>query len=239
VKGHEYFYEQNVSTAAAAEPGRHRGDEQPAEPGHQRRLLLRPVAPQFSYNAAKNNRYWPETLFASNQGLDVDSAGQSYMGELACPPPNRNACSFDGALGLGQAEKARAPGAGRHQGLQGLVQVGAAAAAADPGDLLAELQHVRQPAPGRRPNLTPPNMMAGAPRLGSRGGGTTGFSRRAFEKGELSWTQDVFVTWWQKNKKSPYNSETGAFTQAYGGKRFGLGQIPKGDPAVPTVDKRA
>jgi hypothetical protein len=89
------------------------------------------------------------------------------------------------------------------------------------------------------PNLTPQTMAASAPRLGSRGGGTTGFSRRAFENGQLSWTQDVFVSYWTKTKKSPYNDKIGAFTQAYGGRRFGLGQIPKGDPAVPTFDKRA
>jgi hypothetical protein len=67
---------------------------------------------------------------------------------------------------------------------------------------------------------------------------STGKSRRAFENGELSWTQDVSITYWVNNKKSAYNGKIGAFTQAYGGKRFGLGQLPKGDPQVPTVDKR-
>ena len=60
-----------------------------------------PVAPQFSYSAAARNNYWPEALFASNQGLDTDQTGQTYMDSngnpsLACPFPARG-CSFDGA----------------------------------------------------------------------------------------------------------------------------------------------
>ena len=70
-----------------------------------------PVAPQFSYQAATNNNYWPEALFASNQALDTDPAGQTYMGEHGLPAAAARGCSFDGALGLGMAREGG--GAGR------------------------------------------------------------------------------------------------------------------------------
>ena len=89
------------------------------------------------------------------------------------------------------------------------------------------------------PNLTPQTMAANAPKLGSRGGGTTGFSRRAFEEGEQSWTRDVFISYWVKGKTSPFNRKRGAFGQADGGRRYGLGQFARAaQPPVPTVDKR-
>ena len=239
VKGHEYFYEQNVSTAAQQSQAGTAVMNSPQNPATSVVCFCDPVAPQFSYNAAKNNNYWPETLFATNQAMDTDSAGQTYMGELACPPPNRGTCSFDGALGLGQSEVATAP-----ENLGGIKVFKAASKEAMPlQPLIMEIfwQNYNMFASllqATGPNLTPANMAASAPKLGSRGGGASGKSLRAFVNGELSWTQDVFVTYWTKNKKSPYNGEVGAFTQAYGGKRFGLGQLPKGDPAVPTVDKR-
>ena len=239
VKGHEYFYEQNVATAAQQSQAGTAVMNSPQNPATSVVCFCDPVAPQFSYNASTNNNYWPEVMFATNQAMDTDSAGQSYMGDLACPQKSRG-CAFDGALGLGQAEKS-VPA----EQLGGM-KVFKASSKTDTTlqPLIIEIfwQNYNMFASllqATGPNLTPQNMMASAPRLGTRGGGATGFSRRAFEKGELSWTQDVFVTWWQKNKKSAFNGKTGAFTQAYGGRRFGLGQIPKGDPAVPTVDKRA
>ena len=238
VKGHEYFYEQNVSTAATQSQAGTAIMNSRENPATSVVCFCDPVAPQFSYNAATNNNYWPEALFATNQAMDTDSTGQTYMGELACPQRNRG-CAFDGALGLGQSEKATAP-----EKLGGLKVFKATSKSAVPlqplimeifwqnYNMFASLLQVTGP------QLTPANMAASAPRLGTRGGGSTGYSERAFVNGELSWTQDVYVTYWTKNKTSPYNKELGAFTQAYGGKRFGLGELPKGAPQVPTVDKR-
>ncbi len=239
VKGHEYFYEQNVATAAQQSQAGTAVMNSPQNPATSVVCLCDPVAPQFSYNAATNNNYWPEVMFATNQAMDTDSSGQSYMGDLACPQRSRG-CAFDGALGLGQSEKS-VP-AEQLGGMKVFKASSQTPTSLQPVIVEIFWQNYNMFASllqAAGPNLTPQTMMAGAPRLGTRGGGATGFSRRAFENGELSWTQDVFVTWWQKNKKSVFNGKTGAFTQAYGGKRFGLGQIPKGDPAVPTVDKRA
>lgn len=239
VKGHEYFYEQNVATAAQQSQAGTAVMNSPQNPATSVVCLCDPVAPQFSYNAATNNNYWPEALFATNQSMDTDSTGQTYMGDLACPQKSRG-CAFDGALGIGQSEKASPP-----EKLGGMKVFKASSKSSTTlQPLIIEIfwQNYNMFASllqAAGPDLTPQSMMASAPRLGTRGGGTTGFSRRAFENGELSWTQDVFVTYWTKNKKSAFNGKTGAFTQAYGGKRFGLSQIPKGDPAVPTVDKRA
>ncbi len=239
VKGHEYFYEQNLSTAATQSQAGTAVMNSRDNPATSVVCFCDPVAPQFSYMAAKNNNYWPETLLASNQAMDTDSAGQTYEGDTACPPPD-NGCSFDGALGLGMSEKSTAP-----ENLGGVKVFKASSTSTTTlQPLILEIfwQNYNMFASLLQttgPNLTPANMAASAPRLGSRGGGTTGFSRRAFENGELSWTQDAFVTYFNKKKKSPYNGVTGAFVQAYGGKRFGLGQLPKGDPQVPTADKRA
>jgi hypothetical protein len=238
VKGHEYFYEQNVATAAQQSQAGTAKMNTPDNPATSVVCLCDPVAPQFSYNATKRNNYWPEALFASNQAIDTDSAGQTYMGDFACPPPG-NGCSFDSALGLGSAESS-VPA----EQLGGIKVFKASSKSAVPlQPLIMEIfwQNYNMFASliqNAGPNLTPANMAAAAPKLGSRGGGTTGKSRRAFENGELSWTRDVFVTYWVKGKKSAFNGNTGAYTQAYGGRRFGEGQIPKGDPAVPTFDKR-
>ena len=67
-----------------------------------------PVAPQFSYSAAAQNNYWPESILATNQSMDFDSSGQTYVDNngqatLACPSPSRG-CPFDNGIGLGSAD---------------------------------------------------------------------------------------------------------------------------------------
>ena len=240
VDGHEYFYEQNVATATQQSQAGTAVMNSPQNPATSVVCFCDPVAPQFSYNAASTNNYWPEALFATNQAMDSDPTGQSYMGELACPQGDRG-CSFDGALGLGTAEASVSPAQ-----LAGMKVFAAAQpkATAPLSPLVMEIfwqnyNMLGSLVQAAGPRLTPATMAGGAPRLGARGGGATGKPLRAFVGGELSWTQDVFVTYWAKRRKSAYNGLTGAFVQAYGGKRFGLGQLPPGEPAVPTVDKRS
>ncbi len=239
VKGHEYFYEQNVGTAATQSQAGTAVMNSPNNPATSVVCFCDPVAPQFSYNAATNNNYWPEVLFASNQAQDTDPAGQTYEGDLACPQRSRG-CAFDGALGLGSAEKSVAPAA--LGGVKVFQRESKAALPLQPAILEIFWQNYNMFASLLQmtgSTLTPANMAAAAPRLGSRGGGSTGLSRRAFVNGELSWTQDVLVTYFNKNRTSPYNNVKGAFAQAYGGKRFGLGQFPgAAQPPVPTVAER-
>jgi hypothetical protein len=108
VKGHEYFYEQNVGTASTQSQAGTAVMNTRTNPATSIVCFCDPVAPQFLFNANTNNNYWPEILYASNQAVDVDQVGQSYMGGLACPQQQRG-CQFDVAFGLGQSDKARPP----------------------------------------------------------------------------------------------------------------------------------
>ena len=72
-------------------------------------------------------------------------------------------------------------------------------------------------------------MAAAAPKLGSRGGGSSGFSRRAFEEGELSWTRDVFITYWVKGKHEPLQRQARRLhARPTAARRYGLGQFTDG-----------
>ncbi len=151
VNGHEYFYEQNVGTAATQSQAGTAIMNSRTNPATSVVCFCDPVAPQFSYNAATNNNYWPEVLFASNQALDVDTVGQTYMSGLACPQPQRG-CAFDGCLRhrpaggrLGRVH------ARRREGLQGLEHRSVAGQRARPRGQLDVLQHDRQPDPGHGP----------------------------------------------------------------------------------------
>jgi hypothetical protein len=239
VDGHEYFYEQNVSTAAQQSQAGTAVMNSPQNPATSVLCLCDPVAPQFSYNGATNNNYWPEVLFATNQSMDTDNTGQTYMQNLACPQPNRG-CAFDGALGLGQGDMDVAPE--QKSGVKVFQSSSKEALPVTP--LVLQLfwdayNMFGSLVQATGPELTPARMAAAAPTLGSRGGGTTGHARRAFEGGDLSWTRDVRLIFWDKDKKSPYNGKAGSYEMA-GGKRFDLGQFPKAQqPPVPTKDKRA
>jgi hypothetical protein len=238
VDGREYFYEQNIATSQQQSQAGTAVMNRPNDPATSVVCFCDPVAPQFSYQAAKRNNYWPETILATNQAMDTDSAGQSYIAQtVACT--GGGPCSFDGALGLGTAEPAKP--ADQLSGVKVFRQVNKGALPLEPPVMEIFWQNFNMLGSlvmAAGPKLDPGTMAAGAPRLGSRGGGDTGLTRRAFENGELSWTQDAHITYFVKTKTSAYNGEAGSFTQAYGGRRFGLGQLPKGDLQVPTVDQR-
>jgi hypothetical protein len=239
VDGHEYFYEQNVGTAAQQTQAGTAVMNSPDNPATSVLCLCDPVAPQFSYNGTTNNNYWPEILFATNQSMDTDNTGQTYMQNLACPQPNRG-CAFDGALGLGHGEMDVAPE--QKSGVK-VFKAGAKNAPLPVTPLVLQLfwdayNMFGSLVQATGPELTPARMAAAAPTLGSRGGGTTGYARRAFEDGELSWTRDVRLIYWNKHKTSPYNGQKGSYVQA-GGKRFEVGGFPAAkQPPVPTKDKR-
>lgn len=236
---HEYFYEQNVGTAASQSQAGAAAMNTPQNPATSVLCLCDPVAPQFGQNAFANNNYWPESLLASNQSMDVDPTGQTYMGAFACPQRNRG-CNWDNAVGLGQSPN-ELP-AEQKTGVK-VFKAGSGGAAIPVQPPVLELFWNSYNLLGSviqvtGPTLTPATMAAAAPRLGSRGGGTTGYPRRAFEGGELSWTRDVRLIYWSKTRTSPYNGVAGAYVTT-GGRRFELGQFPRlPQPPAPTVDKR-
>jgi hypothetical protein len=239
--GHEYFYDQDISTAQTQSQAGTSAMDTPTNPATSVVCFCDPVAPQFAYSAGAQNNYWPESILATNQSMDFDSSGQTYVDDngnpsLACPkPPN---CPFDNGLGLGSANAQPAPAA--MAGMKIYKQESGGAAL--PGDvqpptvdifwdnfnLLASLIE------NTGPFLTPARMEAASPALGARGGGATGYGLRQFFKGSHSWTVDTRVIYFNKHKVSPFNNADGKYIQIEG-RRFAEGQFPtlKEPPAPP------
>ena len=236
---HEYFYAQDISTAQTQSQAGTSAMNTPENPATSVICLCDPVAPQFSYSAAAQNKYYPESLFATNQSMDFDSVAQTYVdknGEstLACPDPP--GCPFDNGLGLGAADAQVAPD--QMAGIKIFkANSGGARLPVEPPtadifwnnyNLLASLIQ------NTGPFLTPARMQQAAPQLGARGGGTTGHALRQFTKGSYGWTKDTRVIYFNKKAKSPYNGAPGKYIPIEG-RRFDLGQFPtlKQPPAPP------
>jgi hypothetical protein len=238
--GHEYFYAQDISTAQQQSQAGTAAMNTPNNPATSVVCFCDPVAPQFAYSAAAQNNYWPESILATNQSMDFDSSGQTYVDNkgdptLACPTP-RNGCPFDNGIGLGSADAQVAPD--DMAGVKVFKAYGGGAALPvkpptadifwDNFNLLGSLIQ------NTGPFLTPARMQAAAPALGARGGGTTGYSLRRFSQGSYGWTQDTRVIYYNKHKPSPYNTLAGKYVQIEG-RRFEVGQFPtlKQPPAPP------
>lgn len=243
---HEYFYAQDINTATQQSQAGTATMNTAQNPATSVLCLCDPVAPQFSYNASSNNNYWPESLVATDQSMDLDSVAQTYVDKggqpnLACPKPQQG-CSFDNAIGLGTADPQ-----GPADQLAGykVYRIGSNNAAVPNGieaptldifwsnyNLLASLIS------NTGPILTPARMQAAAPAMGARGGGSTGHALRQFSKGSWCWIQDVRVMYFNKHKTSPYNKAAGTWVSIEGS-RFNLGQFPKmKQPPAPVAADR-
>jgi hypothetical protein len=244
---HEYFYAQDINTATQqSQAGTAAMNTTSTPPATSVLCLCDPVAPQFSYNAAGNNNYWPESLVATNQSMDFDSVAQTYVDKsgqpsLACPKPAQG-CPFDNGIGLGTADPQ-----GPAEQLPGykVYEAGSNNAAVPSGlgsptldifwnnyNLLASLIS------NTGPILTPARMQQAAPAMGARGGGATGHALRQFTKGSWCWIQDVRVMYFNKHKESPFNKAAGSWISIEG-RRFNLGQFPttKQPPAPAPADR--
>jgi hypothetical protein len=243
VNGHEYFYAQDISTAQTQSQAGTAAMNTPSNPATSVVCFCDPVAPQFSYSAAAQNKYYPESLVATNQAMDFDSVGQTYVdkgGEptLACPDPP--ACPFDNGFGLGAADPQTAPD--QMAGVKIFKQYsGGAGLPVEPPtadifwgnfNLLGSLIQ------NTGPFLTPARMQEAAPQLGARGGGATGHALRRFSRGNYGWTQDSRILYFNKHAKSPYNGAVGKYVSV-GSNRYDLGQFPTvAQPAVPAAEAR-
>ena len=242
---HEYFYAQDINRAAQQSQAGSAALDTPTNPATSVLCLCDPVAPQFASNAGATQNYWPESLIASDQSMDVDATAQTYMdsngnASLACPSPSRG-CNYDNIVGLGQADaevpeaqqsavkvfRSSAPGASQP------VKTPSLQIFWDNYNLLASLFQ------NTGPILTPTRMQQLAPSMGSRGGGATGHQLRAFEAGSWTWVKDVRVLYLNKHKKSPYNGQPGSYVQIEGG-RHNLGGFDtvKQPPAPLVADRR-
>jgi hypothetical protein len=243
--GHEYFYAQDISTAQQQSQAGTAAMNTAQNPATSVLCLCDPVAPQFAYSAAAQNNYWPETILATNQSMDFDSSGQTYVDDngsatLACPSPSRG-CPFDNAVGLGSADAQTSPDDMAGVKIFKKYGGGAALPVQPPTadifwgnfNLLASLIQ------NTGPFLTPARMQEAAPALGARGGGTTGHALRRFTKGSWSWTADTRVLFFNKHAKSPYNNQGGKYLSIEG-RRFDTGQFPtlKQPPAPPAEGRK-
>ncbi|MDP9164552.1 MAG: hypothetical protein M3O32_00510 [Actinomycetota bacterium] len=236
---HEYFYANDISTATQQSNAGIAAMNTSSNPATSVLCLCDPVAPQFVYNASSVNNYWPEQFIASDQAMDTDAAGQTFVdsggtSSLSCPSPQRG-CPFDGALGIGSfaADVAPAEMSGVKVFKLGGGQTLPVTALTlqvfwENYSMLASLIQ------NTGPILTPARMQAAAPSLGMRGGGTTGYALRGFAPGEWTWTRDVRMLWFDKHKPSPYNATNGRWIQMEGGRKdFGQFTALNQPPAPP------
>jgi hypothetical protein len=77
------------------------------------------------------------------------------------------------------------------------------------------------------PNLTPQSFEKG---MFSYPGGKGLYGTWAFPAGNYTPQRDTRILWWNPDAISRYNRKKGAYVEAYGGKRFPIGQLPSGKP---------
>jgi hypothetical protein len=237
---HTYFYAQNINTAALQVSETMQAMDTSQNPANIVLCLCDPVAPQFLYDGESSNNYWPENVIATDQGMDADIVARQYEGQdCANDPghPGQQECEYDNAFGLSITNTAepqtndeglrlwRAAGGSGNPPLDTNINASAWA-----------LQYVMWASllEAAGPDLTPYTMRQGATRLGSIGGGTSGYPLLAFGAGDWQWVQDMRVVYWDKHATSRYDGKAGTYVQIEG-RRFDLGQFPvfRGGPPIP------
>jgi len=238
---HFYFYAQDINTAAQQVAAGIAAMDTPTNPATTVLCLCDEVAPAFLFSGEQGNNYYPENVIATDQGMDFDKTAQSYGPDpgnggasLGCPSPQVG-CEYDLAFGLGEIGTeeptdndagTRIFAAGGGTQLPGSVEGKTAIAAAKQWIMLANLIE------GAGPNLTPENMAAQAPAMGSVGGPGTPNELLQFNAGGGYWTQDVRLIYFSRNKKSDYNGLQGGYIQV--GDRMTVGNWPsKPQPDIP------
>jgi hypothetical protein len=79
------------------------------------------------------------------------------------------------------------------------------------------------------PTLTPATYERG---MFQYTGGTGLYGTWGFPQGSYTPQRDTRILWWDPDRVSIFNRKRGAYVEAYGGKRFPLGGLPKGDPKL-------
>ena len=194
--------------------------------------LCNPVGAQFVYSEMQTQNYYPEIVYAGTVYTDLDDTGQANMEGAGCP--SRSQCNFANAFGLSSSEprepvgEDRAARMWRASGRQGNPPYAAAELEWDYWSLLASLIQ------NAGPELTPPNVEAGAHAAGFRGGAGTGHALRGFEPGVYSWNRDMAISFWDPRAASAFNGEPGTFVRL---DRFRIGGYGPSLPAIP-ADRR-
>jgi hypothetical protein len=79
------------------------------------------------------------------------------------------------------------------------------------------------------PNLTPESFERG---MFTYPGGKGLYGTWGFPQGNYTPQRDTRILWWNPEAISTFNRKKGAYIEAYGGKRFPLGGLPKGNPKL-------
>jgi hypothetical protein len=243
VKGHDYFYAQDINTAAQQSATQASKMNTPTNPATSVVCFCDPVAPQFGQGAYKADNYWPESILADDQTMDFDSNGQTYSNSkdngdtVACP--NGGNCPYDNTVGLSSNDAQTSPAntaavkvwnAETHNPKLPIAAATLAIVWNDYNMFASLLENAG-------PLLTPARMQAAAPELGMRGGGATNMPLRGFRPGDWCWTKDVRVVYWDKAKTSPYNNQPGTYVQIEGS-RFDMNFPSVSQPPAPAPEDR-
>jgi len=234
---HTYFYSQNINTAAQQVSAGLAAMDTSTDPANSVLCLCDSTAPQFLFEGASSDNYWPEILMANDQLMDLDDTGQDYESGVACPSGKN--CEFSGAFGLSPIDPQPPAGSGPAEAVWKAEGETASlnstlGSYANADTYLEQYLMMANLIENTGPDLTPDNMQARAPSMGSFGGGATGHQLLGFAPGDWQWTQDDRVVYWDENTPSKYNNVAGTFCQIEGA-RFNLGQFPTetGGPPVP------
>lgn len=230
---HFYYYAQDINTAAQQTAAGIAAMDTPTNPATTVLCLCDPVAPQFLYQGEQSNNYWPENVLATDQGMDLDKAAQSYEGGIACAG---DPCEFDVAFGIGP-EYPQEP-ASNNAGTRIYAAGGGTNLPVDPVINQIYAQNYVMLAnliENTGPTLTPARMQSLAPSLPAIGGGNQSSpTLLQFSANNWQWAQDNRVFFWSKTSKSSYNGVAGTFF-GIEGQRFRLGQFPKlTQPPIPS-----
>lgn len=231
---HFYFWAQNINTAEQQAAAAIAAMDTTSNPATTVVCMCDPLEPDFFYQGEQQNDYYPENVIGTDQGIDTDLVGQGYEGTgLACPEGGE--CPFDLAFGIGSAGPQEPPS--DDEGTRMYALGGGRNLPSDESSI-NEITAMCYSMFGNLmenagPDLTPANMQARAPSMGTVGGGSTGEPLLGFAPNDWQWTQDQWVVYWDRNKISPYNGQPGSFVQIEGS-RFNLGQYPKlHEPPIP------
>ena len=230
---HTYFYDQNINTAAQQVEAGIAAMDTPTDPANVVLCLCDSVAPAFLYNGEQHHNYFPENVIASDQQMDWDTTGQSYVygnPSLGCPTPSQG-CEYDLAFGLSTESPQEAQA--NDEGMR-IFHDGGGQGPKPPGNMtpVTASQWARYYSmianfmENTGPNLTAANMQARAVQLPPVGGGTSGRALLAVAPGDWNWIQDTRVIYFDKHAPSPYNGQPGTYVQIQG-PRFNLGQFPQ------------
>ena len=243
VNGHEYFYAQDINTAAQQSATQASKMNTPTNPATSVVCFCDPVAPQFGLGAYKADNYWPESILADDQTMDFDSNGQTYSNSkdngdtVACP--NGGNCPYDSTIGLSSNDPQTAPANTAAVKIWNFQthKKPLPIAAATLQIVWTDYSMFASLLENAGPLLTPSRMQAAAPDLGMRGGGATNMPLRGFRPGSWSWTKDVRVVYWDKAKTSPYNGQPGTYVQIEGS-RFDMSFPSVAQPPAPAPEAR-